>query len=72
MTDDTLEDWHAYPVIHIDFSGIGYKSSSLPEAISGIMECEAAVTGSNEPSEPMTKNSANWWSGFPKKVRWWF
>lgn len=38
-------DWQAYPVIHIDFSGTGYKSSSLPEAISGIMEREATRHG---------------------------
>ncbi|MGV8135487.1 MAG: AAA family ATPase [Mangrovibacterium sp.] len=38
-------DWQAYPVIHIDFSGTGYKSSSLPEAISGMMEREATRHG---------------------------
>ncbi len=38
-------DWQAYPVIHIDFSGTGYKSSGLPEAISGMMEREATRHG---------------------------
>jgi hypothetical protein len=38
-------DWQPYPVIHIDFSGTGYKSSSLSEAISGIMEREATRYG---------------------------